>query len=393
MNKKGVSMVMTVVLLIMFISVGVGIIWGVTSGVLQGGTKNLDSETDSLILKRSGSQTPDRIYDVEEAALDNAVESGQIKPSFPEGYDPSAPVEQAPPGELNCGSGEFCVRMTSIKEGDTFGSGTNIPLEFETNLNLDEIAQAWFIIDLPNGNRIELKDLDGGDEWSSALEDVKDGEYEISLRVTPTEEASEQEPWLSSASTFKEGPIKFAVGNLPPIISITSPSEGQTFTFGNTVLLAVDAQDPDGGVVRVNYFDSDASNSFVQVNTAPFSFEWNSASVGTHIIKAQVHDNEGAIVDSESISFIVEEAPEVEEEVVVVSETCIDSDGGDNPETSGNVQYQGRTNTDLCQNNFYLQVHTEYYCDSDGIVQSKGRICDACQTITGVGGYCPAGFY
>jgi len=43
-------------------------------------------------------------------------------------------------------------------------------------------------------------------------------------------------------------------GNQPPTVSITSPSDGATFTEGDNITINADASDSDGTVTKVEFY-------------------------------------------------------------------------------------------------------------------------------------------
>ena len=86
--------------------------------------------------------------------------------------------------------------------------------------------------------------------------------------------------------------------------TITSPSNNSVFQIGDTINVAVDAQDPDGvAAVRLRI---DEVNYDID-NTSPFSFSVIGLTPGTHTLMARAEDVNGVATDSEVITVIVEE--------------------------------------------------------------------------------------
>ena len=81
-------------------------------------------------------------------------------------------------------------------------------------------------------------------------------------------------------------------GNIPPSVSITSPSDGQFFALGDAITIEAAASDADGAVAKVEFFDGSALLG--DDATAPYRFTWNSVSGGTYTLTARATDNEGA---------------------------------------------------------------------------------------------------
>jgi len=77
--------------------------------------------------------------------------------------------------------------------------------------------------------------------------------------------------------------------NTPPIVSLTSPTSGQTFPAGSAVTLAATASDPGGLVSRVEFrVDGNLVNSDT---TSPYSFNVTGLAAGSHTAQATAFDN------------------------------------------------------------------------------------------------------
>ncbi|WP_405566085.1 glycosyl hydrolase [Polaribacter sp. Asnod6-C07] len=92
-------------------------------------------------------------------------------------------------------------------------------------------------------------------------------------------------------------------GNIKPTISITSPSNNTSFKEGEDITISVTATDLDGTVTLVEFFNG--TTKLGEDTSAPFSFSWMEASIGTHKITAIATDNLGAQTTSEEISVDV----------------------------------------------------------------------------------------
>jgi len=107
------------------------------------------------------------------------------------------------------------------------------------------------------------------------------------------------------------------VTNLPPRVHITRPANGASLRGPTNVLVCAAANDPDGRVVSVEFFDG--ATSFGVVPTPPVVYVTNrddvfpirepycltlsNASLGTHILTAVATDNEGAATTSEPVTI------------------------------------------------------------------------------------------
>ncbi len=87
--------------------------------------------------------------------------------------------------------------------------------------------------------------------------------------------------------------------NQSPTVSISSPSNGATYTQGLNITIEANASDADGTVSQVEFF---ADGTSVGVDTtSPYSINWQVSS-GTTTLTAVATDNEGAATTSSPIS-------------------------------------------------------------------------------------------
>ena len=90
---------------------------------------------------------------------------------------------------------------------------------------------------------------------------------------------------------------------LPPTVSITAPDDGATFRAGTNVVLSVNATDPDGKVILVDYYEG--TNLFASSSSAPFKSIWQGIPMGEHSIFAVATDNSSATTVSAPVNIIV----------------------------------------------------------------------------------------
>ena len=94
-----------------------------------------------------------------------------------------------------------------------------------------------------------------------------------------------------------------APNNQPPTVSISSPSNGATFTAPATITVAANAADADGTVSKVDFY---AGNTLIGSDTSsPFQITWNNVAAGTYNLTAIATDNTGATTTSAAVSITV----------------------------------------------------------------------------------------
>ncbi len=92
-------------------------------------------------------------------------------------------------------------------------------------------------------------------------------------------------------------------GNEPPTVSITQPSNGQSFTAGSTITISTSASDTDGNITKVEFFRNGIEIG--EDTTSPYSFTWNNASSGSYTLTVKATDNENATGESTAINISV----------------------------------------------------------------------------------------
>ena len=95
-----------------------------------------------------------------------------------------------------------------------------------------------------------------------------------------------------------------------PLVAITSPAAGATFTAPATIALTATAAAAGGATITsVSYFDG--ANLIGSATASPYSFSWQNVQAGAHNITAVATDSTGATGTSPPIGISVAAAPAV----------------------------------------------------------------------------------
>ncbi len=121
--------------------------------------------------------------------------------------------------------------------------------------------------------------------------------------------------------------------NRPPVVSLTAPAQGMAFNAPTTVVVTAAASDPDGAVVRVDFFANNASiGSAYGVSTGdskspvggnlgspgvgatnnPWTVRWCPTADGAYTLTAKAVDNIGACATSLPVNITVARLPVVQ---------------------------------------------------------------------------------
>ena len=111
------------------------------------------------------------------------------------------------------------------------------------------------------------------------------------------------------------GALETVVGdshvNKLPLVNISSPSKGVSYTMPATVTIDVDAFDSDGTIDKVELFDG--SRKLSEISSAPFSFTLKDLPAGTYNLKAVATDNLKASSTSDILEITVVQPNEEKE--------------------------------------------------------------------------------
>ena len=131
--------------------------------------------------------------------------------------------------------------------------------------------------------------------YTYAWNGVGTGTYTLTARATDN---------LGATTTSAARTITVRAGNSPPSVSITSPTNGQSFPRNPPITINATAADTDGTVTRVEFFTADGATKIGEDTTAPYSFKWK-APAGNQQLRARATDNNGATTTSAAVGITV----------------------------------------------------------------------------------------
>jgi len=93
--------------------------------------------------------------------------------------------------------------------------------------------------------------------------------------------------------------------NYVPTVSIIEPINGTNFLPGSDITINVEAEDSDGTVTKVEFFEG-GNNLLGEDSTAPYSFTWINPANGAYTLTAKATDNESGVKTSLSSNITVQ---------------------------------------------------------------------------------------
>jgi regulation of enolase protein 1 (concanavalin A-like superfamily) len=149
-----------------------------------------------------------------------------------------------------------------------------------------------------SGSQIESFYSANGTSWTSMGVDaipMADAVY-VGLAVTSHRTTRATTAIFDNLRVTKSG----TASNQSPLVALTAPAHGATFTAGTNVSVSAAASDGDGTISRVEFF---AGSTLIGSDaTAPYAVTWQVPS-GTYSLTAAAVDNDGARTTSASVTI------------------------------------------------------------------------------------------
>jgi len=165
------------------------------------------------------------------------------------------------------------VSITSPADNDNFIAGSNVPVTADAADDVAITQVELFIDGFATGQ------VDTAAPYEFSINNIAQGSYVL----TAVASDGVNIPTTSDPINISVDP---PVDN-PPLVSISSPADGATFTEGDNVTVDVTASD-DIGVTGVELFNGAASLGVD--NTAPYSFAINNIAAGVYNLTAEASD-------------------------------------------------------------------------------------------------------
>jgi hypothetical protein len=97
--------------------------------------------------------------------------------------------------------------------------------------------------------------------------------------------------------------VSLSVSNVPPSVSLTSPSAGASLNGTSPIGLSATATDSDGNIVKVEFYQG--TTKIGESSVSPYAATWNNAPSGSFTLTALAYDDSGAAVRSSGVQVTV----------------------------------------------------------------------------------------
>lgn len=180
------------------------------------------------------------------------------------------------------------VSITSPTNNASFTAGADITIDASASDTDGTITKVEFF-----QGTIKLGE-DLTSPYSFVWNNVSAGNYSLNAKATDNRGGS----GVSSAVN-----INVSSPNIPPAVSITSPTANMTFVAPATVVIDASASDSDGTITVVEFFQG--TTLLGEDTTSPFSFTWANVSPGIYSLAAKATDNLNATTTSSPVDISV----------------------------------------------------------------------------------------
>jgi RHS repeat-associated protein len=98
--------------------------------------------------------------------------------------------------------------------------------------------------------------------------------------------------------------------NTPPVVSMTSPTNGAVFAAPGSMTLTATASDSDGTISKVEFFHG-GTNLIATVTSSPYTNNWTGVAAGSYNVTAKATDNLNGATTSSPVAVTVTNPPTV----------------------------------------------------------------------------------
>lgn len=129
--------------------------------------------------------------------------------------------------------------------------------------------------------------------WNS----VAAGSHSLTAKATDNKGASATSSVVSIS----------VVSSDPPVVALTGPTPGSAVRAGSDITLSAAASDPDGAVVKVDFYNGETP--LASDGSAPYEFVWPNVAGGRYPLTARATDDQGVVTISPVVNIVVVEPP------------------------------------------------------------------------------------
>jgi Bacterial Ig domain len=101
--------------------------------------------------------------------------------------------------------------------------------------------------------------------------------------------------------------ISVSTASSSPVVAITNPANGSSYTTGSTVILAANASETGGTITQVKFYNG--STLLATDSSSPYTYNWTNVPAGSYTVTAKATDTNGVSTTSSPVTVTVTSAP------------------------------------------------------------------------------------
>ncbi|EKB51334.1 Ig-like domain-containing protein [Cecembia lonarensis] len=172
---------------------------------------------------------------------------------------------------------EPTIRIVSPGNNGSFDAGNDIPVKFDASSENGRITRVELF-----RNDVLIGSVANPDN-NFTLTNLAIGNHTLKARVIDERGAT---------ATSPEVRIEVVKANIPPVVQIISPNNGEQFLLNTAIKVEAEAMDPDGEISRVEFF---SNATLIGTSTAaPFNAVFSPAQPGKYELVAKAFDDKNA---------------------------------------------------------------------------------------------------
>lgn len=177
------------------------------------------------------------------------------------------------------------VSITAPVNGTTVAPGASVTINAAASDANGSITKVEFLLD---GTKVGE---DTSSPYSYTIASLAAGAHSLVARATDNSGNTATTTVSITAST-----------NSTPVVSITSPAAGASFTAGSAITITANATD-NGSIAKTAFYHG--TTLIGEDTSSPYSFTWSNVPAGPYVLTAVATDNEGATGTSAAVTITV----------------------------------------------------------------------------------------
>ena len=231
--------------------------------------------------------------------------------------------------------------VVSVSNGLSFQRRTSTGGTTESSKGADHSAPVWVKM-IRSGNEFTASYSEDGSSWTDLSAETinMSSTLYVGLCVTSHSDGVVTTSIIDSVTVTA---ISY------PTVSITSPTNEASYTPGTNITISADAEDTDGTVSSVEFFQDETSIG--TVNSEPYSMNFK-ISKGIHSFTAVATDNNGLTRTSDAVSVTV-----YNDNVEIINVPIANGDDDVEERESDGIIYLTSSDLELCYDTWNNQYH------------------------------------